>query len=63
MKLFSTPNKRAKVTVVSEEAEHNPISQDAIVACMNDHSYTHPPDVSILENEKDKLITELQQKV
>lgn len=59
----STPNKRAKVTVVSEEAEHNPISQDAIVACMNDHSYTHPPDVSILENEKDKLITELQQKV
>lgn len=38
----STPKKRTKITLVSEEAEHNPISQDAIVACMNDHSYTHP---------------------
>ena len=58
------PTKRPKVTsatVTAEEHSAKYVSQ----ATSADHSYTYPPDVALLplENEQDKLINELQQRV
>ena len=58
------PTKRPKVTSAAVPAEEHSV-KCVSQATSADHNYTFPPDVALLplENEQDKLINDLQQRV